>query len=147
MNRSFERFINEIDRDVLLIVTADHGLVDVEEIDLFHYQDLTATFLRKPSLEPRALTFFIKEGLQEKFKDLFNKYFQPGFLLLSKEELLASELLGYGVKHPWLDSFIGDYIAISISNKLIKTSQHSSFKAHHAGLLKEELEVPLIIKG
>lgn len=147
LNRSFERFINEIDRDVLLIATADHGLVDVEEIDLFHYQDLTATFLRKPSLEPRALTFFIKEGLKEKFKDLFNKYFQPGFLLLSKEELLASELLGYGVKHPWLDSFIGDYIAISISNKLIKTSQHSSFKAHHAGLLKEELEVPLIIKS
>ena len=49
------------------------------------------------------------------------------------------------MKHQYLDSFIGDYIAISTSNKMIQLKKGEPFKAHHAGLTKEELEVPIII--
>lgn len=145
INKSYERFLTEISDDVLVIVTADHGLIDIENIRLFEYPDILSTFRQDPSVESRALTFFIKEDEHEKFKQLFEKYFQPGFLLLKKEELYESNLLGYGIKHEMLDSFIGDYTAISISNKAIQVTHGRPFLAHHAGLTEEEIKVPIII--
>lgn len=145
LNESYERFLKEISDDVLVILTADHGLIDVEPVELYKFNDLKNTFRKKPSLESRALTFFIKEEEKDLFEELFDKYFQPGFLLLTKEELYETELLGYGVKHQYLDSFIGDYVAISTSNKMIQLKKGKPFKAHHAGLTKEELEVPIIV--
>lgn len=145
LNNLYERFLNEIDDDVLVIVTADHGFCDVNEVDLFSYSDLVATFRQKPSIEARALTFFIQENKKAEFELLFNKYFKTDFILLTKTELYESELLGYGKKHYLLDSFIGDYMAISVSDKIFKLVDDSYVKAHHAGLTKEELEVPLIV--
>lgn len=145
LNKSYERFIKEINDDVLVIVSADHGFMDVIAINLFDYKDIVNTFSKNPSIEPRALTFFIKEDKKKEFKKLFKKYFKKDFLLLNKEELLNSELLGYGKKHYLLDSFIGNYIAIATSNKMFSLIEGPVFKAHHAGLTKEELEVPLIL--
>lgn len=145
LNALYERFLNEINDDVLVIVTADHGLIDVTPIKLYNYKDITKTFKMKPSLESRALSFYIKENEKEEFKKLFNKYFKEDFLLLTKEELYDSNLLGYGIKHQLLDSFVGDYIAIAIKNKMFQLNENTALKAHHAGLTKEELEVPIII--
>ena len=145
LNALYERFLNEINDDVLVIVTADHGLIDVEPIKLYNYKDIIKTFKMKPALESRALSFYIKENEKENFEKLFNKYFKDDFLLLTKQELYESNLLGYGIKHQLLDSFIGDYIAIAITNKMFQLKEGAPFKAHHAGLTKEELEVPLII--
>ncbi len=145
LNKSYERFLKEIDEDVLVIVIADHGFTDVVDVDLFNYQDIVNTFRLKPAVEPRALTFYIKEDQKEQFEFLFDKYFSKDFILLTREQLYHSELLGYGVKHPLLDTFVGDYMAISVSNKMFKLKKESSFKAHHAGLTTIELEVPLII--
>lgn len=145
LNEAYERFLKEINDDVLVILTADHGLVDVEPIKLYEYEDILKTFKRKPSVEPRAMTFFIKEKEHENFLKLFNKYFQEDFLLLTKKELYATNLLGYGKKHQLLDSFIGDYFAIATSNKKFQVKKGEPLKAHHAGLTIEELEVPIII--
>ena len=64
---------------------------------------------------------------------------------LTKKELYDSGLLGYGTKHPLLDDFIGDFLAISTSDKMFNFKGHSLFKGHHAGLTKDEMQVPLII--
>lgn len=145
LNSLYERFLKEISDDVLVIISADHGFVDVEEIDLFSYKDVVETFKHKPSIEPRALTFFIKKEKTKIFEKLVNKYFKDDFILLTKKEILENELLGYGKKHYLLDDFIGDYTLISVSNKMFKLNPDSYFKGHHAGLTKEELEVPLIM--
>ncbi len=145
LNASYERFLREISDDVLVIVTADHGLTNINNIKLFEYPDIINTFKQEPSVESRALTFFIKDGEHEVFKELFDKYFQPGFMLLSKEQLYESNLLGYGIKHELLDSFIGDYMAISISDKAFQLTRGKPFLAHHAGLKEEEIKVPVII--
>jgi len=58
--------------------------------------------------------------------------------------------LGYGNQHPKIDDFIGDYIAISISDSIIKLGTKLSKEkkdklSTHCGFTKEEMEVPLII--
>lgn len=145
INASYERFLREIKDDVLVIVTADHGLIDVEPIKLYNYNDVVKTFIRKPALEARATAFFVKEEEKKNFEKLFKKYFKDDFLLLSREELYETNLLGYGVKNSLLDSFIGDYLAIAVKNKMFVLCDREPFKAHHAGLTKEELEIPIII--
>lgn len=145
INASYERFLSEIDDDVFVITIADHGLVDVEMFFIHEYKDFLDTLRMMPALESRCGAFYLKEGMDNEFKTLFHQYFQPGFLLLSKEEFYKTNLLGPGSKHPHLDDFIGDYMAISIGNKAIHYLKDKGHKGHHAGLTKEELEIPLIV--
>lgn len=145
LNNELETFASTMNEDTILIVIADHGLVNVEGIDLYKNKDLMDILIRKPSIEPRATNFFVKPLFIEKFRILFNKTYGKYYKLLSKQELYESELLGSGVIHPMLDSFLGDYLAISISNKFFKFKERVSYKGHHAGLTKGEMEVPLII--
>lgn len=145
LNSEYERLILNVSNDTLIITIANHGLSNVEPIDLFKYDDLVSLISDKPSLETRALTFFIKENKQEEFKKLFNSYFKDSFSLLSYEEIINEGYLGTNNKHPLLDDFIGDFIAIAISNKYFKIKETANYKGHHAGLTIGELKVPLII--
>ena len=58
--------------------------------------------------------------------------------------------MGYGNKHKKIDDFIGDYLALSISDSIIRLQTYLADgkpvkKSTHCGLTKEEMEVPLII--
>lgn len=145
LNAQAERLAQEVNQDTVILIIADHGLTNVIGIDLFADHQLMNMLKRKPSMEPRATNFFVKPLLKKKFKRIFNMKYGSEFKLYSKDELIASGLLGYGVKHHLLDEFLGDYIAISIGNKMFNFKEHSRFLGHHAGLTKEEMEVPLII--
>jgi predicted AlkP superfamily pyrophosphatase or phosphodiesterase len=144
LNESFERLISQINDDSLVLVIADHGLVDVEAIPLMKNQELLDCLLRNPSFEPRACNFFVRENKKEEFLFLFNRAYGDKFLLLSKDELEQERLLGEGMKHPLLDDFLGDYIAIAI-DKFMFSLNDNPFRAHHAGLTKDEMMVPLIV--
>jgi len=145
LNNEYERLVNNVDDDVLIITIADHGLIDVEEIKIFEYENITKFFKRNPALEPRATAFYIKENQLKNFEKEFKKTFGKDFLLLSKEEVLNSELFGQGNKHNLFDDFIGDYLSIAITNKMFSLSNDGKFVAHHAGLSELEMIVPLII--
>jgi len=145
LNKDFTILCQNITDDTLVVVIADHGLIDVVELPLFQYEDITSLFLRQPSIEPRATSFFIKEGKENQFEKLFNQHFSEDYTLLTKQELLSSGLLGHGVAHEMIDSFLGQYFAIAKTNKMFTLNPNSTYKAHHAGLSVDEMMVPLII--
>lgn len=145
LSKELESFYEDMSEDTLVIVIADHGLVNVEPIDLYKNKEIMDLLLRKPSLEPRAANFFVKPSKKNRFKKLFNEAYQNDYLLMNNQEFLKSGLLGQGDQHPLLESFLGDFIAIAISNKYFRFKAGSSFKGHHAGLLQGEMEVPLIM--
>ena len=146
LNRQFTDLTNHVTKDTLIVLIADHGLTDIEEIPLFNYQELVQMLVRKPSLEPRAINFFVKEEFIPIFKEEFNKHFEGKFEIHSKEEFLASKLFGDGPKHPKIDDFVGDFIAVAIDKYMFSIHDEKHYKAHHAGLLEDEMIVPLIIK-
>ena len=79
----------------------------------------------------------------------FNEKFSDEFKLYTKKEFLDSKLLGYGKQHKKIDDFIGDYIAVAISNSAINLNTYLSIPkpiklSSHCGLTKNEMEVPLI---
>ena len=60
LNKDFTELCQNVSDDTLVVVIADHGLIDVEEIPLFEYKEITSLFIRQPSIEPRATNFFIQ---------------------------------------------------------------------------------------
>ncbi len=134
----------------IVIITADHGIVNTEPVCLNDYPKLTDCFAVAPSLEGRAMSFFIKDGKQEYFASKFNEIFGDDFILFTHEDFLNSKLLGYGTEHPRVKDFIGDYVAVGTGDKCFCYKQDGGLDveylaANHAGLTPAEMNVPLIV--
>lgn len=139
------------DTNTLVIVSADHGHKDIEKVyNNLELDDIQECLIMPPSLESRVVSFWVKEDKKEKFERIFKEKFDKEFLLYTKKELLEKNMLGFGNKHPKIDDFIGNYIALSIGSSIIKLGtnigkEKSNKKSTHCGLTREEMEVPLII--
>lgn len=130
----------------LIIITADHGLLDTKTLYLEDYPKLQNMLIRKISIESRAVNFYVKENYIEEFKEEFNKLFGNDFILMSKAEIYEKELFGKGTKNAKIDDFVGDYMAFAITDKAIEWERNGlDIQARHAGLTSEEMEVPLFI--
>ena len=100
---------------------------------------------RPPSIEPRALSLFIKDGKTEEFKTEFNKVFSDSFRLMTKEEVFSENILGFGKPHPKTADFIGDFFAIALGEINIDYKRGDfEMVGVHAGLTVEEITVPFI---
>lgn len=136
--------------DSLIIVTADHGQKDINKVySTIDDEILFDTYLMPPTLESRAVAYYIKNDKKEEFKERFESLYKDEFLLLSKEEVLEKGILGYGNKHKRLDDFIGDFLAISISDSIMRLETFLAEgkpvkKSTHCGLTDDEMLVPVI---
>jgi len=145
------KLYNKLPEDSILIISADHGHKDIEKVYiLLDYPDIQECLIMPPYLESRALSFWVKENMKKTFEERFNKVFENEFLLLTKEEFMDKHFLGYGEKHPKIDDFIGNYVALSTSTSIIRlqtflTEGKPVKKSTHCGLSKEEMEVPVIV--
>ena len=103
-----------------------------------------------PALESRSIAYYIKEDKKEEFKERFNSLYKDEFMLLSREEVLKMNLLGVGEKHKRLEEFIGDFLAVSISDSIIRLETYLTDgkplkKSTHCGLTEDEMLVPVIV--
>ena len=149
LNDKMEEFFNkEIDDDTLIIVTADHGHIDIVDTNLAGYPNILKFLERLPSIEPRAATFFVKEGMEEEFKEEFNSLWKDDFILLNKQEIFEKNIFGVGVPHPTTEYTIGEFTALAIGRKTFSyhlNFEEEQFKATHAGLTEDEMIIPLIL--
>ena len=141
------KHVVENNKDTVFFVFADHGHINVKYFDICDYQDLYSLLDKPLSFEKRTANFFVKEGKQEEFKKLFNKYYGRYFKLFNKQEALDNELFGTGYINPKAVSFIGDFIAASTSEYALLASKEMKevqlFKGHHAGMTQEELLIDI----
>lgn len=141
-----EKLYNNLE-DTLLIVTADHGHLNVQNKMIWHYPTIMECLKRLPSLEPRVLTFFVKEGMEERFENEFNKEFGDKFLLKKKEDVIKEQIFGTGCEHADFKHMLGQYTAFAIDDTAIFMTEgpDNKFKGMHAGLTEDEMIIPLII--
>ncbi len=130
--------------NTLLFITADHGHVDTRYAVLQDYPNLCDCLVRLPSLEPRALNFFIKEGKRETFEREFKKEFGDQFLLMPMEGALGKNLFGTGNHHPLFRSMLGDLLAIAVQDFSLYFGQER-WVSTHGGLTEEEMRIPLLV--
>ncbi len=134
-------------KDTVLFIIADHGHIDGDNLYIGDYPDIVDTLKWLPTIEPRALAFHIKEGRDKEFHDAFLMHFKKDFILLSKQEVLQKKLFGCGITHPRFEEFLGDYLAIAVSDVSIFNTREEAdqFIGVHAGLTATEMMVPLIV--
>lgn len=146
-----EQLRNELDENTLIIISADHGHKNIEKsYSIFNYPEIQECLYMPISLESRVISFCVKDGMKERFEEQFNRIFKTEFLLMTREEFLNKNFLGFGNKHPKIEEFLGNYIALSISSSMIVIETLLADgkpvkKSTHCGLTEEEMEVPLIV--
>lgn len=141
-----QRMAETMPEDTLLLVTADHGLVDAKPECFEHHPRLMDMLVRAPVVEPRAAALFVKPDQKMHFQSAFQQAFGEDFILIKSEEAVASGLFGPGIPHERIMDTLGDYLALSVSNKaLYMKKEQCNLIGMHAGLLKREMQVPLII--
>ncbi len=144
INKKVEQLCKQL-KNSLVIITADHGLCDGVNEYLEDYPELSAMLKVPPSIEPRALSFFVKDGMKNDFTNEFNKLFGNDFRLMTKEEVFKENLLGFGKTHPRTYDFVGDFLAVATGEKsLFIEREERNFIGVHAGLAKDEMTVPFI---
>lgn len=144
IDEQVENFASKL-KDTTLIITADHGHINIQGENLSEHPELTECFIRPPSLEARATNFFIREDKREEFVRLFHEiYGGKDFLLLEMREVLSQELFGLGIPHSLLESTLGDFLAVALEDKALFING-TDFVGHHSGWTREEFEIPLIV--
>lgn len=146
LNQEAEAFAQWLPEDALLLITADHGLVDAEYVMLSDYPEILDCMVRPYAVEGRTAAFFIKTGLRDRFKEVFTTALSNRFSLMTTSEFLASGLLGPGVMHPSLPAMLGDFIAIAKGNACLSMKpEYAGLVGVHAGFTEREMQVPLIV--
>jgi len=150
INRVVEGLVKQL-RDTLFIITADHGLTNIaKHVDLSQIKELNDLLVMPPSMEERATTFFVKTGKTVAFEEAFNAQFKDKFILLTHNEVLDKKLFGTGRQHPKVQEFLGDFMAIAVSDwDFTYSTIHELYeldkKGNHSGLTEDEVIVPLIM--
>ncbi|AWR98812.1 alkaline phosphatase family protein [Metallosphaera hakonensis] len=126
--------------DYTAVITADHGLIDTSQtIEIEKDQDLMSMLELPPYGDSRALFLRSRYDLKVYLQGKYN------LKVFTKEEVLS--LLGGAEKIvDGIPDFVGvplDYASYFFSFR--EKSNYARLKGHHGGLLREELEVPLVI--
>lgn len=136
-------------KDTLFLVLADHGMVDIKFHRIDEHPDFYALLERNPCLDCRATLFFVAPENQKRFESLFERYYGKYFLLKNKRDILAENWFGIGTPHPLFESFLGDYMAVSVSDRAFfipdESGENIPFAAAHSGILKEETEIGIAV--
>ncbi|MBQ9154791.1 MAG: alkaline phosphatase family protein [Solobacterium sp.] len=145
LNDETERFMHSLPESVSVLVIADHSQINVRCIDLEQDEEICACFAKPPALEPRTLAFYIKEGMEQRFEQFFRSHYGSEFLLLNHQETISSGIFGPGIPHERFEEFIGDYTAFAISDIELDYMRLNHMKGDHAGMVKEERYIPVIL--
>lgn len=143
-----EKLANELPNETIVLITADHGLIDVDPIELNNYPDFVDCLSKPFAGEGRFAQFYVKEGMQSIFEELFNKYFAESFMLMTKQEFIESQMAGLNTPNEIIKYALGDYVAIGTGNYYFTEKLNDDdlvFKAHHAGITPEEMETCVVL--
>lgn len=142
------KFAEEIPNETIVLITSDHGMIDVEPLELVNYPDFMECLSKPFAGEGRFAQFYVKEDKKEEFVELFNKYFDESFMLMSKKEFLDSKMAGLNEPNKVIEYCLGDFVAIGTGGYYFTEQIKEDdlvFKAHHAGITPEEMETCVIL--
>jgi hypothetical protein len=146
INKDLEELSGKL-QDTVMFVIADHGHINSTNRFIGDYPDIIDTLQWLPSIEPRAISFTVKEGREIEFETAFLRHFGGDYILLPRQAVIEQGLFGRGKSHPRFEGFLGDYLAIAISDTTIFYTRKNAelFVGAHAGLTDTEMLVPLIV--
>lgn len=140
------KFINQLSSDTLLLISADHGHIDVDPVDLTLDTTLWEMLKFAPTMEARAINFHIKPEYLNKFSQYFTATY-PTYQLITRNQALEDDWFGIGKQHFTVSSTLGDYLAVAQTAKTLffRSREFALCKGAHAGMTELEITVPLVV--
>jgi predicted AlkP superfamily pyrophosphatase or phosphodiesterase len=137
-----------------LVVTADHGLVDIPEKNrVVLNRDFPQIYdcLSLPLCgDTRAPYCYVKNGRVSEFKKLVTESL-PFCKLRKSTDFINKGVFGIGKPNPKLYDRVGDYILVCDETHLIRDylmgEEPAKMEGFHGGVSEYEMFVPLIIIG
>ena len=113
LDAGFEELLHRLKgTDTMLLVTADHGFVDISPeriVSVSDHPDLRET-LRLPLCgEPRAAYCYVPSDWRRAFLDYVDSELSEYAVCIESEALIEQGYFGPGVSHPGLRDRVGDY--------------------------------------
>jgi hypothetical protein len=134
----------------MLIVTADHGLVDVSPargIDLGAVPGFYDCLAMIPSGDARQVQCFVRPARVRAFRRLVARRLADACVCVTGSALLAAGALGPGRPHPALASRLGDFVLLARNGWAFTSSlpgERADFHVgNHGGMSPAEVQVPL----
>ena len=132
-----------------IVLTADHGQVDIENIITMYLDKYNKYFYTLPSIDLGTSTFFVKEEYKEIFKKEFEKDFRDSMILYKTKDLIDNNFFGKNMTK-YAESCLGEYVSLckkgyAFYNRVNKYTEEDRIYGNHTGLTKEEIEIPLIV--
>ncbi|MBN2142066.1 alkaline phosphatase family protein [Candidatus Woesearchaeota archaeon] len=153
IDAGFRKLLKSIEgTDTMIIVTADHGLVDVKKKDKIIANDVKrlGECLSMPLAGETRMHFaYVKPSKIKQFKSVFKKELKGRHSLFRSEDLVKRGFFGLFESHDKLLDRLGDYVMIAhegqgmVEDLAIK-KEHSHI-GHHGGVSEDEMYVPLIV--
>ncbi len=139
-----------------VVVSADHGLIDVLKSDqafLTDHDPMLAMLRVPPTGDARMPIFHLKPERREEFVDLFGEHYGDRMILLDTNEAERLELFGPGRMAEVVRPRFGDFIAIPYRRATLAyapvtvpgAAPAAPYIGQHAGLSPEEMRVPLCV--
>lgn len=137
-------------KNLTIILTADHGQINVNEGIILNLKKYNKYFYAYPSIDFKTVSYYIKKDLEEEFVKNFNKDFESKMYLFKTKDFFDNNMFGIGNVSEYAKSNLGEYISLCENDKyLINTEDvelyYGKIKGCHSGLTKDEMIIPLVI--
>ncbi|KPK55471.1 MAG: hypothetical protein AMS22_04380 [Thiotrichales bacterium SG8_50] len=137
--------------DCIVLVSADHGLVDTDEqhlIEVEAHRPLHDALVLPLCGEPRAAYCYVHANKQSQFEDYVHSALGHCCDVVSSERLINDGLFGQGPAASQLAERVGHYVLLMRAPYIIKDRLANERPFHqigvHGGLSEREMWVPLI---
>ncbi|GAB3048131.1 alkaline phosphatase family protein [Sediminivirga luteola] len=152
VDAQLRRLAEELPRDARMLLTADHGMVDVpheDRLDLAAHPDLQAG-LRHTGGEPRAVHLYLRAGAEDDMLAAWRERTAGRAIVLRRADAIGAGL--FGPVGERAKARMGDLIVIAREGFAVVDSARDSASSlsllgHHGGLSDAELALPLMIWG
>ena len=150
----FDRAIGQLavalNRKARIIVTADHGHLDVPKFVQLDPGHALARLLKcTQSGDGRVSHFHVREGEHERFAVEFTKMFGESFFLINSRDVIDMGLFGPKPLADVVRVRLGDFTAISRSGAFLGSrspgDRTNFLRSAHGGLSPDEMMVPFIL--
>ena len=138
--------------DIRLLISADHGLLDVEErhVSLVGNESPLMQLLRAaPCGEPRTPHLFVRDGALAEVREHLART-EPDFAFVTQAEADQLELFGPGRLSSFARSRFGDLVGIALQAATFELRQplpdgKTPMRGRHGGMTPTEVRVPLSV--
>lgn len=153
LDGAFARMLEQLQGgDTVVLVTADHGFVDVppqRHLNLADHPRMKDCLLMPLCGEPRLVYCYVRHDRREQFETYVRQELSAACDLYLSSDLVAQGLFGLGEPHPELLSRVGDYTLVMKENYAftgrIPGEGPLQMTGFHGGLSAAEVYVPLVL--